>query len=219
MTLEELIAAAVSLTVLYAKKIAAGLADRAAKGTEQAAAEHLGRLRAWMVTRLHGHGAESAVEQLGVSPVARGLVRQQLAEALHADPRAAGELEALVVPARAAVLNGGFLSPAAQLPVPRQLPPVPGDFTGRDRERHLLEAELSSPSGSRVCLIHGPGGIGKTVTALQVAHRLAAVFPDGQLFADLRGADPVPAAPDEVLSTFCDPWACPRRRSRTLLRD
>ncbi|MCX4594222.1 NB-ARC domain-containing protein [Streptomyces sp. NBC_01549] len=202
MTLEELIAAAVSLTVLYAKKIAAGLADRAAKGTEQAAAEHLGRLRAWMVTRLHGHGAESAVEQLGVSPVARGLVRQQLAEALHADPRAAGELEALVVPARAAVLNGGFLSPAAQLPVPRQLPPVPGDFTGRDRERHLLEAELSSPSGSRVCLIHGPGGIGKTVTALQVAHRLAAVFPDGQLFADLRGADPVPAAPDEVLSTF-----------------
>lgn len=202
MTLEELIAAAVSLTVLYAKRIAAGLADRAAESTEQAAAEHLGRLRAWMVTRLHGHGGESAVEQLGVSPVARGLVRQQLAEALHADPHAAGELEALIVPARAAVLNGGFLSPAAHLPVPRQLPPVPGDFTGRDRERHLLEAELSSPSGSRVCLIHGPGGIGKTVTALQVAHRLAAVFPDGQLFADLRGADPVPAAPDEVLGTF-----------------
>ncbi|MDA3644037.1 tetratricopeptide repeat protein [Saccharopolyspora indica] len=79
-------------------------------------------------------------------------------------------------------------------PIPRQLPLVPGDFTGRDAEFDALTALLESTAdrGDAVMMsvIGGQGGIGKTTLALRWAHQHLDRFPDGQLFVDFRGFDP-----------------------------
>lgn len=93
-------------------------------------------------------------------------------------------------------------------PVPRQLPPVVPDFTGRAAETVLLAATLTGGDtgdgdmGMPVATVTGMGGAGKTTLALATAHRVADGFPGGQLFADLRGADTTPADPQDVLAGF-----------------
>jgi len=52
-----------------------------------------------------------------------------------------------------------------------------------------------------VCL-SGQAGIGKTTLAIHVAHRVGGEFPDGQLYANLRGADARGQDPAEVLAGF-----------------
>ncbi|HUD39197.1 MAG TPA: tetratricopeptide repeat protein [Streptosporangiaceae bacterium] len=76
-------------------------------------------------------------------------------------------------------------------PVPRQLPgPVPG-FAGRTEQLAVLSRLLHTPGGTAVIsTIGGMAGVGKTALAVQWGHRVAADFPDGQLFVNLRGFDP-----------------------------
>jgi tetratricopeptide (TPR) repeat protein len=52
--------------------------------------------------------------------------------------------------------------------------------------------------------LQGMGGVGKTALATVLAHRLAARYPDGQLFLNLRGADPdrrAPVTPAEAMQS------------------
>jgi tetratricopeptide (TPR) repeat protein len=92
--------------------------------------------------------------------------------------------------------------------VPRMLPRSIGMFTGREPELRVLTdaaQHLSkTPGVVDVYVIEGMGGVGKTVLALQGAHRIASRFPDGQLFIDLQGytADVRSVAPEEALGTL-----------------
>lgn len=90
--------------------------------------------------------------------------------------------------------------------VPRQLPLAPRAFSGRADAVDRLDTLLADDAAPRVALLDGAGGVGKTATALHWAHRVADRFPDGQLYANLRGFDPasapVPAA--TVVRGFLD---------------
>ncbi|MGC7100837.1 ATP-binding protein [Amycolatopsis lurida] len=108
-----------------------------------------------------------------------------LAEALDVGPAERDELLAAVLPTDLA---------ATGPPVPRQLPAPPGAFVGRSRELDALSAAVDQASADGgtvvVSAIGGGGGVGKTWLALHWAHQHLAEFPDGQLFADLRGFSP-----------------------------
>ncbi|MEU9832189.1 BTAD domain-containing putative transcriptional regulator [Streptosporangium sp. NPDC048047] len=92
-----------------------------------------------------------------------------------------------------------------ELPRPAQLPAAVNDFTGRHRIISRLRALLSAGDGADgvpVAAISGIGGVGKTTLAVHVAHTLQELFPDGQLYADLRGYGEDPVAPDSALAAF-----------------
>ncbi|HEV8222832.1 MAG TPA: BTAD domain-containing putative transcriptional regulator [Streptosporangiaceae bacterium] len=103
--------------------------------------------------------------------------------------------------------GGARAGQPAVLAVPRQLPPRPADFTGRGD----LVAEVSwllgrEPAGEEpeppVIVITGPGGVGKSALALDVAHRSAGKYPGGQLYLDLGGTTTEPVLPGEALAQF-----------------
>src|SRR5215469_1963984 len=73
---------------------------------------------------------------------------------------------------------------------PRQLPIGTSDFTGRSSELKVLDdlaRQAVTADGTTVVVIEGPAATGKTALANYVAHQLSDLFPDGQLWADLRG--------------------------------
>lgn len=91
---------------------------------------------------------------------------------------------------------------------PHQLPADVGDFTGRDDLTAEVAAALTAaeagqrPRRMPIAVIAGAGGTGKTACAVHVAHRIAHRFPDGQLYADLRGSQSAPADPAAILGQF-----------------
>jgi DNA-binding SARP family transcriptional activator/Tfp pilus assembly protein PilF len=91
-------------------------------------------------------------------------------------------------------------------PSPRtlaQLPAGTADFTGRTYELEQAEKWLTSDGETvAITVVTGTAGVGKTAFAVHVAHRLAAGYPDGQLYASLRGGGPQPRSADEVIEGF-----------------
>ncbi|GAA4014980.1 hypothetical protein GCM10022247_42360 [Allokutzneria multivorans] len=96
---------------------------------------------------------------------------------------------------RRRILDGDpSLNPArASAALPQQLPLAVPDFVGRQEELALLDEEPGP-----LVVITGAAGIGKSALALSWAHRAAERFPDGQLYADLRGG----ASTVDVLTAF-----------------
>ncbi|MFD5466272.1 BTAD domain-containing putative transcriptional regulator [Kitasatospora sp. NPDC127059] len=101
---------------------------------------------------------------------------------------------------------GAIAPPASAIRVQAQLPAGLADFTGRRAElRALTELLATSPADDvpRVAVVSGMGGIGKTALAVQAAHAVKHLFPDGQLYADLRGFGAGPARdPHELIGVL-----------------
>jgi len=104
--------------------------------------------------------------------------------------------------------------------VTRDLPRDIATFIGRDAEIDRLIGALNAAAGSGspagVHAIDGMAGVGKTAFAVHAAHRLAQLFPDGQLFVRLhahtpgqRPVDPADALAILLLGNGVDPQQMP----------
>ncbi|MEH1014227.1 BTAD domain-containing putative transcriptional regulator [Micromonospora sp. CPCC 206060] len=100
----------------------------------------------------------------------------------------------------------GVAEPAAV--VPCLLPTDIADFTGRAKQTDAIEqqfalaAENPAHLAVPVIVMAGKPGVGKTTLAVHVSHRVAARYPDGQLFADLHGRTSQQVSPTQVLERF-----------------
>ncbi|MFJ7913082.1 AfsR/SARP family transcriptional regulator [Kitasatospora sp. NPDC096204] len=186
----------------------AELGDRTDLTAEAAALalEHPGRSRLTAVLMRALYQSGRKAEALAVYEDAR--------PALPPDDPAPAELQLRILREDAALLPAGRApEPAAAEPAgptadthwaPDQLPSGLPDFTGRADEVETLVDQLSAAGGRAVVVsaLDGMGGVGKTTLAVHVARQVRARFPDGQLFADLRGADRTPPDPGTVLAGF-----------------
>ncbi|MEU2241547.1 transcriptional regulator [Streptomyces sp. NPDC018338] len=123
--------------------------------------------------------------------------RRLLAEELGVDPgEALSEAYATLLRAAEPVAR----VPRPALPVeasvavaaPEQLPRAPRGFTGRGAELAALDRAVAGVVAP-LCLVTGPAGVGKSAFAVHWAYERRAGFPDGRLFADLRGFSDTPA--------------------------
>ncbi|SDT81241.1 AfsR/SARP family transcriptional regulator [Actinoplanes derwentensis] len=138
--------------------------------------------------------------------------RRVLADELGLDPEPAlTDLEQALAGQRLDVLERHlrFGEEPEPLVRPAQLPRTPATFAAREAELAELDRH---PNGLTV--ITGPGGVGKTTLAVRWAHRIAGRYPDGQLYADLRGFGPddAPSEPGEVLLSFLTALGVPDQR-------
>lgn len=135
--------------------------------------------------------SDRAVSDLerGVSTAPRRRTVAALAAALGLDDEQRAALEAAAV-ATPRTRTGSMT---------RRLPNVPphpvSDFTGREAELRVIADCVTDGSGSRLVVLCGPPGVGKTTTAIEGARRAGADV----LFVDLDGLDSVPLTPLQVV--------------------
>jgi DNA-binding SARP family transcriptional activator len=151
---------------------------------------------------VYHEGRRQLADELGVDPGAE--LRHLYAAMLRADPSLLRSPRPH--PAEAVTLADPAPQPALEVALevaPSQLPRGIADFTGREKQADELIAFFGAQSDAvPVCVISGKGGVGKSTLAVKVAHDLADAFPDGQLYADLRGVTDSPTPPQEVLGRF-----------------
>src|SRR5262249_5337609 len=97
--------------------------------------------------------------------------------------------------------------PSAMVPagyIPAQLPADLPAFVGRQRELDRLLGWAADEPGSRpqVAKLTGRVGDGKSAFAVHAAHQLRPLFPDGQLYVDLREAHERTQSTAEVMAGF-----------------
>jgi tetratricopeptide (TPR) repeat protein/transcriptional regulator with XRE-family HTH domain len=165
-----------------------------------------------LLLRAHRSDASLTIEELSgasrvsvraISDMERGQSRVPQRRTVDALVRALGLPEREAATLRAAARTGRRTGqPAPALAPPRTV----ADFTGRDSElrwvRDLIHrgvAPSGQPGAPVVAVVSGPPGLGKTALMLQAASRFAESVPDGVLFLDLRGLDPSPPRPADLL--------------------
>ncbi|MBM7771520.1 DNA-binding SARP family transcriptional activator [Actinokineospora baliensis] len=98
------------------------------------------------------------------------------------------------------------IAPRVGVLTPAQLPAAPPGFTGRETELEWLDGIRDNADGTApaIAVLAGSAGVGKSALAVVWGTRTAKAFPDGRLYASLRGFDPrhEPVEPAEVLARF-----------------
>jgi tetratricopeptide (TPR) repeat protein/DNA-binding XRE family transcriptional regulator len=166
----------------------------------------------------------SGVSVRAIADLERGRTRRPYPSSVRALARALGLPETAGAELVARYRAGGDDAGAGTggTTVPRQLPAGVAHFAGRGAELAALDAVLSGGAGSGpdvvISAIGGTAGVGKTALALHWAHSVAGQFPDGQLYANLRGFDAgagPPTDPADVLRGFLDAFGVhPQRITR-----
>lgn len=158
-----------------------------------------------------------AIDDRGTGPTKAG--RKQAMSEPGADGGARNELSGATVgtSVQANAVHGGIhlhqtptrqhQTPTRQRVVPRQLPGAVRHFVNRQVEQDALTTLVNGSAAEDVLLISaidGTAGVGKSTLAVQWAHRARERFPDGELYANLRGFDPRadPMSSDEALGEF-----------------
>jgi tetratricopeptide (TPR) repeat protein len=85
------------------------------------------------------------------------------------------------------------------LPSLHQLPAPPADFTGRTEDLSALKSALTAGGTGAIFGLQGMGGVGKTSLALKLAGDLERLYPDAQIYLDLKGVDPQPLATTQAM--------------------
>lgn len=195
------------LETLYAVELEAGRAAELVAGLTELTTEHplRERLRGLLMLALYRCGRQA--EALGVYADTRRVLVDELGidpgpelTELHGRILAADASLAAPVPPE----PPRRAEPDAPPPTPAQLPADVTDFTGRSATVAELTAVLTEKDRAAmpvVCMA-GIGGIGKSTLAVHLGHAVRHRYPDGQLFAELRGAGPDPAGPESVLGAF-----------------
>ena len=135
------------------------------------------------------------------------------------EPAPAPAVQLLSAPVQEAAPPPGAAAATEPVPSPAQLPSEPAGFVGRAAELDWLHALLPGesakrgrvPQASSVALITGTAGVGKTTLAIRFARQAGPLFPDGQLYVNLRGFDPAsePMLPGTALQWFFDALGVP----------
>ena len=175
-----------SVVELYADiEIALGRSAEVVGELERVVAAHPYRETAWARLSLALYRSGRQVDALDRLKT----VRRILAEDLGLDPSPDLAALELAVLQQDPALRGEAFDRSADLvdpPVDSSLPPV-GSLVGRDEFVHSIGDALSA---SRLVTIVGPGGVGKTSSALTAASRLCASGVTGARFVDFSALPP-----------------------------
>ncbi|WP_433264863.1 BTAD domain-containing putative transcriptional regulator [Micromonospora vinacea] len=140
---------------------------------------------------VYREGRRTYAEELGIEP---GAELQELHQRVLA-----GDL----------ALAGRPAGPAGAV---RSLPRAIGDFIGRQETVARLVKEIEE-DGSRIQVVDGMPGSGKTTLAVHVASALADRYPDAQLFIDLHGhSERRPLSPATAVAALLRQLGVPAER-------
>lgn len=110
------------------------------------------------------------------------------------------------LPVRDALAPASQPTPPEPAKAPSQLPAAVPSLAGRQVELEWLDSLVARAEAgeSTIAVVSGTAGVGKSTLVVWWAHRVAERFPDGVLFASLRGFDPhhPPLEPAELLTQF-----------------
>lgn len=131
--------------------------------------------------------------------------RRQEAEGL---PPPSAETTGMAAAARAALDAKAQARDGTAADLTRRLAELATPFVGREAELTQFAHLLATAEG-RLVTVLGPGGVGKSRLALELARRVAGDYPDGVLFVPLEAVDEPEALPAALASAFKLPAASP----------